>query len=209
MNHCNRTGRRRTACLITLTLLLLVACQRTPRPEFTYVPAENPEAGEVILFINDTRHADSYSWDFGDGEGSSLMEPEHVFKEAGIFNVTLTAYNEGAESSVSQMLTIREPTLLGLIVTDSTGLLLQVAEIWIYDDQPAWENLEEPLASAYTDQEGTAVFMNMEPVIYFVRVSKEVQGGKWYYRGYTTVLEVNQSNWFSVPCRWLPDEPHP
>ncbi len=208
MNHILSTGWQGIVWLISLSLLGFSACHRTPKPGFSYFPSDNPEAGDTILFVNETRHADSYTWDFGDGEGSTRSDPEHIFASPGVFDVTLTAYNEGAESSLTRKLSIREPTLLGLIVLDSSGTPLQVAAIWIYDDPEAWEREDEPLASAYSGQDGTVLFTNMEPVIYYVLVSKTGIGGRWYFRGYTTELEQNESNWFNVPCRWEPDEPH-
>jgi len=208
MNRTLTTRWPGAACLIILSLLGFGACQRTPKTGFSCYPADNPEAGDTIRFVNETRHANSYTWDFGDGEGSTLTDPEHVFASAGVFDVTLTAYNEGEESSLTRKLTIFEPTLLGLIVLDSSGTPLQVATIRIYDDPEAWEREDEPLAYAYTGQDGTVLFTNMEPVIYYVLVSKTGIGGRWYFRGFTTELEQNESNWFNVPCRWEPDEPH-
>jgi PKD repeat protein len=44
----------------------------------------------TIHFTNGSQNADSYFWEFGDGEVSSLFEPVHTYYTAGLFDVTLT-----------------------------------------------------------------------------------------------------------------------
>ncbi len=48
-------------------------------------------ASSAISFQNLTRNADTFRWDFGDGDTSLEINPVHVFHEAGTFSVTLTA----------------------------------------------------------------------------------------------------------------------
>ncbi len=46
----------------------------------------------------------SFDWDFGDGESSTLVNPQHSFDEVGNFTVSLTVKdNDGAESTVSRL----------------------------------------------------------------------------------------------------------
>jgi len=191
-----------------LMLLALYACQRVPNVQFSFEPEDHLEAGEVIRFINDTKHATSFIWDFGDGGISRLPNPNYIFEQAGIFSVKLTAFNEEAESYLTQKITIHEPTLLGFIVFDTTETLLEGADVWIYDDEKAWDDRELPLLSGITGEDGKTVFMNVEPTVFYVWVFREEAGGSWYYRGYTPTLTRNDDNWFNVPCVWLPDEPH-
>ncbi len=61
-----------------------------------------------IQFVNESTHADTWLWDFGDGNTSTEFEPEHVYPEAGDFEVSLTATDSesGNESSVTETITI-------------------------------------------------------------------------------------------------------
>jgi PKD repeat protein len=190
-------------------LTLLVSCHRLPRPRFTYEPLENPEAGEIIQFINQSKRGESYFWEFGDGGVSTLTDPRHSFESAGIYSVTLTATAEPGEAYNTERITIFEPTVLGFIVSDSSGNRLEGASVWVYAELTAWENMEEPDYSDTTGLEGTLSFFHLEEGTYYIWAFREETEGKWYYRGYTPPLELNEENWFNVPCVWLPDAPHP
>ncbi len=48
----------------------------------------------IILFSNESLNAESYSWDFGDGIGSSTdTNPTYTYTENGVYTVTLSASN--------------------------------------------------------------------------------------------------------------------
>jgi gliding motility-associated-like protein len=52
-----------------------------------------------VYFNNTTSGAFSYSWNFGDGNESNLMNPEHIFVQPGLYSITLRAISsEGCES---------------------------------------------------------------------------------------------------------------
>ncbi len=54
-----------------------------------------PCVNEPVAFTNltDTANAVSYSWDFGDGGTSVLMNPTHSYSATGLYTVTLVACN--------------------------------------------------------------------------------------------------------------------
>ena len=198
-----------SACLAGWVITCLVSCQRVPKPLFTYEPLENPEAGEIIQFINDSKRGDSFYWEFGDGGISTLADPQHAYDNAGIYSVSLTASANQSESYNTERITIFEPTLLGFIVSDSTGVPLEGAEVWVYLMKAAWEKQEQPDYSDTTDLEGKLIFRNLESETYYIEAFRDGSGGKWYYRGYTPPLKLNKENWFNVPCVWRSDGPHP
>ncbi len=46
--------------------------------------------GFEVNFMNQSINAESYLWDFGDGETSTDENPSHTYNEQGVYNVTLT-----------------------------------------------------------------------------------------------------------------------
>jgi PKD repeat protein len=197
------------ACITGLLITIQFSCQRLPKPRFTYEPMEDPEAGEVIQFFNESKRGESYFWEFGDGGVSTLTDPQHSFEQAGIYSVTLTASADQGEAYNTERITIFEPTLLGLIVSDSNGSILEGAAVRVYVDEEDWNKGEEPDYSGTTDHQGWLIFRNLESRIYFIDASMEGNGGQWHFRGYTSPLETNEENWFNVPCVWQSDAPHP
>jgi PKD repeat protein len=65
-------------------------------------PRANFEVSPTVVFVNDEKvrgfnlseHADSYLWEWGDGDTSKTKEPFHKYMEAGDYDVTLWAYSD-------------------------------------------------------------------------------------------------------------------
>lgn len=55
-----------------------------------------------IQFINNSQNSNTFLWDLGDGNTSALMNPFHSYKQAGVYDVTLTVYS-GACRNTYQM----------------------------------------------------------------------------------------------------------
>jgi gliding motility-associated-like protein len=55
-------------------------------PRYVYI---NDEA---VHFFNLSDNGDIYEWDFGDGTTSDELNPTHVYKEEGVYNVTLCVW---------------------------------------------------------------------------------------------------------------------
>jgi plastocyanin len=69
-------------------------------PSFTYIAN-----GLEVTFINDSDLDDFWTWDFGDGNSSTELNPTHIFDEPGVYTVTLTG-NNGCAHSIEIDLTI-------------------------------------------------------------------------------------------------------
>jgi PKD repeat protein len=53
---------------------------------------------------------ETWSWEFGDGNSSTLRNPSHSFEAAGDYQVTLTVTDDaGAPGSVTQSVVTTEP----------------------------------------------------------------------------------------------------
>ena len=193
--------------LIALTLTVTTSCKKLPEPSFSFTPLDNPEAGEIIQFINQSVNASTFNWDFGDGGNSILESPEYIFQVPGNYVVNLTAFNEDGEERISQSITINQPTILGFQVFDSTGVkLLSGADVWIYDNEDDLLKLSEPLFTGITDENGEVIFNNLEPIVYYFLTAKSAPGGAWLFAFSTPILDQNEENIFWFNCFWFPDE---
>lgn len=60
----------------------------------------------VVWFIDHSVRATAYSWNFGDGTGSTLANPAHIYTNAGTYNVTLHVTGVGGASDASAPITV-------------------------------------------------------------------------------------------------------
>lgn len=189
--------------VMVATLPVIFSCKRLPEPDFSFTPTENPEAGDTISFINQSVDADSYEWQFGDGSSSNLADPLYIYDQAGIYEVTLTAENEAGSQAKTQSITINEPTILGFVVYDSTKtILLEEAEVSLYDNLHDYENFGETPYVGYTDSNGIVAFGNLEPVVYYIWIYRLEQEGFWGAFGSTDALTQNEITFYEVLCNW-------
>jgi len=63
----------------------------------------------TVTFENLSSDADSYSWDFGDGNASTEMSPVHTYTDGGTFTVSLKATNEGGSDTFTDEFTLTKP----------------------------------------------------------------------------------------------------
>ncbi len=64
---------------------------------------------DTTTFINNTNGAVSYNWDFGDGNTSTAVSPQHVYSSGGVYDVILTATNTvGCSASDTQSVLVYE-----------------------------------------------------------------------------------------------------
>ncbi len=65
--------------------------------------------GETVLFLNNSTGATSYEWDFGDGITTTIPSPTHTYSALGVYTVTLTASNDNASVSTTEVMAVTEP----------------------------------------------------------------------------------------------------
>lgn len=198
------TGKFQMTGVIILFFFIIISCKNLPEPGFSYTPTDNPEAGETIQFTNESDNATSYGWDFGDGGASAQENPSYIYNGAGIYGVKLSAFNKDGEESIIESVTIYEPTNLNFYIYDSTfSTFLPNADVLIYDNTFDYENLNDPQFAEMTDSEGFVVFVNMEPIVYYVIIIKLESDGYWLAGGSTDALEQNIDNNYEVACSWF------
>lgn len=80
-------------CTSDVSTTTVTSITQTPIAAFTSDPVLPSKLAFPITvrFSNKSENADTYLWDFGDGQTSTDENPEHTYTEAGGYNVTLTA----------------------------------------------------------------------------------------------------------------------
>lgn len=72
----------------------------TPKAGFNF---ETPDSvTREIQFTNTSENAETYYWDFGDGQASSLENPKHQYGQAGTYTVRLNAVGEGGTDKTAK-----------------------------------------------------------------------------------------------------------
>lgn len=76
--------------LIGFTVTILTSCGSNVK---TQISSEKKEVNvnEIVKFTNNTTGADTYDWDFGDGETSTDKSPTHSWSSAGTYKVKISA----------------------------------------------------------------------------------------------------------------------
>lgn len=64
-----------------------------------------------VIFTNNSENYSSFTWDFGDGNTSTILSPSHLYNNAGIFPVTLKVTgNGGCVDSIIRKIEIKGPS---------------------------------------------------------------------------------------------------
>lgn len=74
-----------------LLMLLFYSCSETTKVELpTSAIIHYSVVDKQVAFTALTHSADSYLWDFGDGETSTEKDPVHIYKDGGYYTATLS-----------------------------------------------------------------------------------------------------------------------
>jgi len=128
--------------------LLLTSCAK-PIASFSVPDTATKTAPAKITFENKSKKAESYEWDFGDGNISGEETPSHQYYKPGKYTITLKAIKEGKISTKTQIIEIEAPEecLIEMETTEGTMIILlysstpnhrdnfiKLAEEGFYDD---------------------------------------------------------------------------
>ncbi|MCI4668479.1 MAG: PKD domain-containing protein [Bacteroidia bacterium] len=96
-------------------------------PQASFLPADTANCIPLALsFANSSTQGAvpivSYDWDFGDGQSSTLVNPQITYSNAGVFNVRLIATDaNGCTDTASSTVTARQLPQVSFTVSDSMG----------------------------------------------------------------------------------------
>lgn len=72
----------------------IILVHPSPKALFEAYPREAKNLKQVFKFLNNSINGDKYMWDFGDGNTSIDENPAHIYKEPGIFTVSLYVWSD-------------------------------------------------------------------------------------------------------------------
>ena len=109
-----------------------------PQAAFSFSPSD-PSTFDNIQFHDETPawgfggHADTYTWDFGDGTTSTDQNPTHQYLSEGDYTVQHTSTNLGFTTSTSQVVQVHtHDVAITKVVAPSSARLGQTRPITIY-----------------------------------------------------------------------------
>jgi len=109
-----------------LAIILLSSCAK---PIANYIFTGERKAPADISFMNKSQDADSYLWDFGDGNTSTEASPIHQFKTSGNYPVELIAKKGGKGHKLKKRVYIEAPSnCMVQIQTDYGNMLIQLSD---------------------------------------------------------------------------------
>ncbi|MCB0642110.1 MAG: peptidylprolyl isomerase [Phaeodactylibacter sp.] len=115
---------------LMLLALVAVSCGR-PIAGFSYAESETVAPAEVV-FSNESEKAETYEWDFGDGDFSVDPSPEHVYASSGNYLVTLKARKGKKEAVAQKRVLVNAPERCLVEIETNFGKMV----VWLYDATP-------------------------------------------------------------------------
>ncbi|HSG98633.1 MAG TPA: PKD domain-containing protein [candidate division Zixibacteria bacterium] len=97
---------------LALTAASCASCAATtPVASFSGTPTSGDAPLQVNFTDLSSNNPDTWSWNFGDGNGSSVQNPSHTYTSAGTYTVTLTASNCAGSDVATQVnyITVNAP----------------------------------------------------------------------------------------------------
>jgi len=180
--------------------VLAASCEKAPSAAFDMPSAIY--SGEDFTFTNTSTNSDSYTWDFGDGNESTEMNPTHSYLDVGNYTVTLKATKAGESSEITKTVTVLQGTQLHLnVMYDGTTTPAANFEIQLFDSYNDWFNETNSLLESTTDAYGKIDIVGVSSIVYYIDAYKAGTSGYWanWTLGYMTdALTLHQINNYNV-----------
>jgi PKD repeat protein len=81
--------------LLLLFVFTLICCKKditieNPIACFSIINSNSPfKVGDTVRFSNCSENSNKYYWDFGDGNNSTDVTPNYVYKKPGLYKIEL------------------------------------------------------------------------------------------------------------------------
>jgi len=120
-----------TKALLLLSSIVIISSCAKPLAKFA-INADDKRAPSSISFDNQSEKAETYFWDFGDGNTSEEANPEHKYYLSGNYKITLKAQKGKKVNMTSQDILIDAPQDCTVEMETTHGNMT----IKLYDDTP-------------------------------------------------------------------------
>lgn len=140
------------------------------------------DAGETVTFTNTSQDMYRCEWDFGDGDTSTTTSPVHTFESPGTYQVNLRVFSQQdiKNDIATAIVTVTQPTTLWINVYTFSETALTDCSVTLYATFDNWNESENPLAATTTDDNGRAVFTDIDPGLFYIDVYKKVDDTYFY-----------------------------
>jgi PKD repeat protein len=119
-------------------LVVTTGADVPPSADFEATPLAGA-APLAVSFTDRSVGASAWSWDFGDGTGSSAQHPLHVYTEPGTYSVTLVASNASGSATAAR------PGLIGVGPPTPVRTFLPVADARANEGSPSSNAGSDPV----------------------------------------------------------------
>ena len=124
--------------ILGTALILNTACEKSPETSFSDLVASfrvtphSAGVGDTIYFTNTSEGANTFDWDFGDGNGSTEENPSHIYTTIGIFKILLVTTNVDGSDEASGSVEIKPWTTRADLLTARWEMGISVVDGKIY-----------------------------------------------------------------------------
>jgi cyclophilin family peptidyl-prolyl cis-trans isomerase len=110
--------------ILSISILFITSCSK-PLANFVIKDAGKTVPAKVTL-QNNSKKADRYEWDFGDGKKYTDSLPAHEYRRSGNYNIILRAYKGTKMSETKQSLVVNAPLECMIEIETEFGTMLAV-----------------------------------------------------------------------------------
>ena len=111
--------------------LFMISSCNAPLARFL-VDEDEVDAPSTIVFSNESEKAESYEWDFGDGETSEEVEPTHKYYLSGNYTVKLIARKGNKTNTMEKNIKVNAPDKCLVEIETDFGSMT----VHLFDDTP-------------------------------------------------------------------------
>ncbi len=189
------------------TATIDIGVYATPEADFLVTPDELEIPESTFQLENLTSGNWDFTWDYGDGRGSKLKDPEQVeYEEPGSFNITLTARGSHCSDSTSANIRVRPAPPVAFFKGAGNGCMPHTVTLVnqsSYGDSYLWEFGDGSISTAQNP-----TYTYYEPGIYKIKLTVNGLGGKSSFSDTTRVFILPHS-FFDIAPRYVyvNDEP--